>query len=195
MNLARMIDCLDHDLCDQIVNSNWNFNPAKVIKRDGTVVDPIRSNTACTITGELNALVHLFLNHAVTRWSKQIQAEYPQHITQCFHLPGVSPDFETWCEHVGILKYEKSQEYNWHVDQTVEKRDSGESYPETRLLSIVVYLNDDFKGGETEMFGRKYRPEKGKALIFPSTWLYPHRSCPVIEGTKYALVTWYHPSN
>ena len=60
---------------------------------------------------------------------------------------------------------------------------------------LFVYLNDDFKGGETEMFGRKYKPKKGKALIFPSNWNYPHRACPVEDGTKYALVTWYHPSN
>lgn len=195
MNLARMVDCLDPDLCDQIIDVSWEYSPSKVIKEGGCVVDPIRSNSSAQLIGGLEKLAHEQINEALCTWSNRIVSEYPEEITRCLYLPGYRANFDTWREAIGVLKYQKGEQYKWHTDQTVEAIATGDGDARTRCVSVVVYLNDDFKGGETEMLGRKYRPRKGKALIFPSNWNYPHRACPVEEGTKYALVTWFHPSN
>ena len=55
-------------------------------------------------------------------------------------------------------------------------------------------LNDDFTGGEFSFFNQqvKYKIPKGGALLFPSTFLYPHAVLPVTEGTRYAVITWFH---
>jgi hypothetical protein len=62
--------------------------------------------------------------------------------------------------------------------------------------SCVIYLNRTFKGGELEFptLGLTIRPEPGFAAIFPGGDLYPHRSKPVTEGCKYALVLMTDPA-
>ncbi len=57
---------------------------------------------------------------------------------------------------------------------------------ERSLLTFMIYLNDDFVGGETAFPpSLKVRPETGKALLFrhPLT----HEGCVVRAGRKYAL--------
>lgn len=64
-----------------------------------------------------------------------------------------------------------------------------------RFLCLMVYLNDDFYGGETVFptFGSKVKPKKGMVFIFPPTWTYLHRGAqprgPSKLGAKYFLMT------
>jgi predicted 2-oxoglutarate/Fe(II)-dependent dioxygenase YbiX len=87
-------------------------------------------------------------------------------------------------EHSGtqILKYGPADHY-------VPHQDSGPGL-ESRYLSVVCYLNDDFAGGETSFPGVGYtaKPKTGKAIIFPSHYL--HGSVPVIRGEKFVIVSW-----
>ena len=39
---------------------------------------------------------------------------------------------------------------------------------------------------------KTYKLNKGDVLMFPSTFLYPHRVEPVIEGTRYSYVSWIY---
>ena len=72
MNLARMVDCLDPDLCDQIIDVSWEYSPSKVIKEGGCVVDPIRSNSSAQLIGGLEKLAHEQINEALCTWSNRI---------------------------------------------------------------------------------------------------------------------------
>ena len=192
MNLARMMDCLDDDLCDRVIEFPGEYRRATTILDDGGQVNDIRTNDSCSLVGPLAREVHERINISVANWAKQLEKEYPE-IAPCLYLPGVRVDFDSYREDFGLLRYRPGQKYDWHVDAPVERDQTGGSDATDRFLSVVVYLNDDFEGGETEMLGRRYIPKKGKALIFPSNWNYPHRACEVTKGTKYALVTWYHP--
>jgi hypothetical protein len=64
-----------------------------------------------------------------------------------------------------------------------------------RFLCMMVYLNDDFYGGETVFptFGSKVKPKKGMVFIFPPTWTYLHHGAPPLGpsklGAKYFLMT------
>ena len=60
------------------------------------------------------------------------------------------------------------------------------------LLSNV-YLNDVEEGGETEFLyqGVKLKPETGKLVIFPTSYMYPHRGNPIYKGEKYIITGWY----
>jgi predicted 2-oxoglutarate/Fe(II)-dependent dioxygenase YbiX len=61
-------------------------------------------------------------------------------------------------------------------------------------LSVLLYLNDDYEGGEIEFrqSGLKFKPEAGSVLFFPSNFLYVHEVYPVTRGPRYALPNWYH---
>jgi predicted 2-oxoglutarate/Fe(II)-dependent dioxygenase YbiX len=88
-------------------------------------------------------------------------------------------------EGYSMLRYTGGQEYKAHADGTTAMG---------RAISAIVYLNDDFEGGEVEFvnFGVKIKPKPGMLLLFPSTYPYTHIAHPVISGTKYAIVTWIH---
>ena len=58
-------------------------------------------------------------------------------------------------------------------------------------LSIVGLLNDDFKGGEFVMFDKDIiKLKQGDVLIFPSTFLYPHKVNPIKKGIRDSFVSW-----
>ena len=86
-------------------------------------------------------------------------------------------------ESYSLLKYRSNQEYKTHYDGTTNIG---------RIISALVYLNDDYTGGELEFpnFGVKIKPEPGMLILFPSNFAYAHTAYPVTVGTKYALVTW-----
>ena len=83
--------------------------------------------------------------------------------------------------------YNIHQRYDWHHDAS-RKYKHPQNPNWRRVISSITYLNDDFKGGETEFEDQVIIPESGKTLIFPSTFTYPHRGCPIIEGIKKIMV-------
>ena len=83
-----------------------------------------------------------------------------------------------------LLRYDKTGHLPAHQDQGIS----------TRVLSVLLYLNDDYEGGEIEFrhSGLKFKPEAGSVLFFPSNFLYVHEVYPVTRGPRYALPNWYH---
>ena len=49
----------------------------------------------------------------------------------------------------------------------------------------MIYLNDDFAGGETNFGETCIKPETGMALVFEHDLL--HEGCAVMKGRKYVL--------
>jgi hypothetical protein len=88
-------------------------------------------------------------------------------------------------ENFQLLKYETGQYFHSHYD----------SYPAVnRAISVLIYLNDDYQGGEIEFvnFDIKIKPKAGTLIMFPSNYPYRHIAHPVISGTKYAVSTFLH---
>jgi predicted 2-oxoglutarate/Fe(II)-dependent dioxygenase YbiX len=98
-----------------------------------------------------------------------------------------------------VLRYSPGEFYKRHVDNLLKpsrQEEASLSIP-TRDISVVGYLNDDFTGGET-YFDRQalnVEPEQGAVLVFPSFFIYPHQSRPVVEGRKFAFTTWLYHCN
>jgi predicted 2-oxoglutarate/Fe(II)-dependent dioxygenase YbiX len=90
---------------------------------------------------------------------------------------------ELYHESYNMLRYQGGQEYKAHADGTTK---------DGRSVSAIIYLNNDYEGGEVEFvnYGIKIKPEPGMLLLFPSNYAYRHIAHPVKSGTKYALVTW-----
>lgn len=90
-------------------------------------------------------------------------------------------------EELRIKKYDVGDEFDRHVD--VADYSSAK-----RWLACQVYLNEDFKGGETkfDIHDTIIKPKTGRVLVFPPLWTYPHAGLPVVEGKKYILTTYFH---
>jgi hypothetical protein len=92
---------------------------------------------------------------------------------------------------VGIRSYEAFNFVKYEGAGTHFKihADHGPTYVTT--ISIVVYLNDDYEGGDIwfpRMDNLSIKPKAGDIVVFPSTYIYEHASRDMISGTKYAVV-------
>jgi hypothetical protein len=91
--------------------------------------------------------------------------------------------FSEWHDIYGILKYGEGQQFTNHIDDHP-------SYH--RRVSTVYYLNENYTGGEINFprFGITLKPKANQMIVFPSTYVYNHSVSPVIEGERYAVVSW-----
>lgn len=91
----------------------------------------------------------------------------------------------------------KNREYNIHLLKygaggfLPAHQDHGIS---SRVLSTVMYLNDDYEGGEIEFVNSnvKIKPPAGSVIFFPSNFLYVHEVHPIVSGFRYSLPHWFH---
>ena len=87
---------------------------------------------------------------------------------------------------------EDTEQFGNHVDVTSHAGGK-------RMLILMVYLNDEFNGGETVFpnYGDAVKPKKGSIIIFPPMWMYLHRGNPPLAPgyAKYFLMTYlnYEP--
>lgn len=81
-----------------------------------------------------------------------------------------------------FYRYQKGQQFRGHFDQSYIRNTAEASY-----VTFMIYLNDDFEGGETTFQDLWIEPKQGTALIFLHN-LY-HSGREVTRGIKYVLRT------
>jgi predicted 2-oxoglutarate/Fe(II)-dependent dioxygenase YbiX len=85
------------------------------------------------------------------------------------------------------LKYDKDGHYRAHVDTFMNPGD-----PQTRKLTVLAFLNDDFEGGKLfiqQGEEKMYPPQApGTVIVFPSYLM--HGVEPVTSGIRRSIVTW-----
>jgi predicted 2-oxoglutarate/Fe(II)-dependent dioxygenase YbiX len=61
--------------------------------------------------------------------------------------------------------------------------------PSAILYSSIVYLNDDYKGGDIHFTGHNVTisPTAGSLLLFPATTMYPHEVREITLGNRYTF--------
>ena len=85
-------------------------------------------------------------------------------------------------ERLRFYRYDIGQQFEWHYDGAFERANG-----ELSQLTFMVYLNDEFEGGETSFDAVTIVPERGMALFFVHQ--IRHKGQPVIRGRKYVLRT------
>jgi hypothetical protein len=97
-------------------------------------------------------------------------------------------------ERTHLVRYKSGQQYKPHLDCGVTKNND-------RIFTALLYLNDDFTGGETEFLNLnlKITPRKNKLIIWRNVSDDGqvladslHAGLPVIDGIKDILVIWIH---
>ena len=95
-------------------------------------------------------------------------------------------------EPLQLLRYRPGGEYKPHMDALPAE-------PNQRILTALVYLSDDYEGGETTFphIGLSFRGRTGDALIFRNAGpdgrpdpLSLHAGLPVTKGIKYLASRW-----
>jgi predicted 2-oxoglutarate/Fe(II)-dependent dioxygenase YbiX len=85
------------------------------------------------------------------------------------------------------LKYSAGGKYEIHTD----------AYSwSPRSLSIIINLNDEYKGGDLiftdqkEKEIKRFKLSAGSIVFFPSNFMYPHSIQPITKGKRYSIVAW-----
>lgn len=94
-----------------------------------------------------------------------------------------------WATHIEtptVIKYEPG------TDRFIMHVDAWNSASASRVISIIIYLNDVEDGGVTVFPNHNVtlKPERGTIVMFPSSMTYPHEATVPISGNKYVIVTW-----
>lgn len=87
-------------------------------------------------------------------------------------------------ERFRFYRYKDGQQFKPHIDGPYKKSDTEKS-----KLTLLIYLNDDFEGGNTTLVleNEEIVPKTGMLLLFEHKIM--HCGRPVTNGTKYVLRT------
>ena len=87
---------------------------------------------------------------------------------------------------VKIQKTLPSEGYHvWHCEHADIKSS-------TRVMLVMLYLNDVEEGGETEFLyqSRRIEPKMGRLVFCPAFFTHTHRGNPPLKGSKYMMNGW-----
>jgi len=104
---------------------------------------------------------------------------------------------------IQILEYKNGGFYKRHADNASEIYKDGKLVgykviaPE-RKITTLLFLNDDFEGGEIEFSHLRYnngnkvifKPKAGEMIVFPSHGLFAHE-VKKVKGNRFAIVKWW----
>jgi len=183
MYIGKYANFLTPELCNQTIeelkNTKWKQN---------LFYDP-KSNTTHTVSGNLendysfddnistNKVIMDKLWNVIDHYIKKLNFDW----------------FIGWQGYTNLRynRYSDNKRMAEHSDQINSIFDGERKGIPT--LSIVGTLNDDYEGGEFIMFREKtIHLKQGDLIIFPSTFLYPHRVDPVTKGVRYSYVSWVY---
>ena len=84
-----------------------------------------------------------------------------------------------------ITRWDTGSKLTLHVDDL--------GYVTDNHLPTLVYLNDDYEGGELGFATHNLiiKPKKGDLIMFPGNMHYAHEVFEVLSGTRYTLPIWF----
>jgi len=117
------------------------------------------------------------------KWVNAANSYYIKENSWIYHsMLSDKKEFDTmkWKGQNVIRMYNESDSYDWHCDQS--PRNIAE-------FSYIIYLSDEFDGGETRFMHDKITvsPKKGTVLCFPVDHYHIHKGVKVSNGIKKIL--------
>ena len=121
------------------------------------------------------------------RINDMVKAMYIELAGRCF---GKKLD---WFELPDLMRYREGGYYLRHADsQNMNPDTKGWNKVIDRDISMLIYLNNEFEGGELSFYRLNYqiRPRAGAVVLFPSDHRFLHQAETVKKGVRYAIVSW-----
>jgi predicted 2-oxoglutarate/Fe(II)-dependent dioxygenase YbiX len=175
--LKRVAGLWTAEACDAVLASvqGGEWLAATINSASGRVVDErVRNNDLAVIRDP--ALAGQLLEQARPHLPATMSAEWGG--------PRVTVSLVGLFSPLRVYRYHPGQHFGLHQDQSYRRDDGARS-----LLTLMVYLDDDFDGGETDFpeQGERIAPARGDALWFQHMVL--HAGLPVTRGVKHVLRT------
>lgn len=168
-NTARGIftvaNLLDGDECHALIKKceRDGFEPATMNYFGGAVSRPDIRNNDRVLWDDSEFAARLW---------ERVAPHVPQDLNNRFAV-GLNERFR-------LYRYDPGQKFAPHVDGSYRAPTGAQS-----LLTLLVYLNEGFAGGETIVDGTVITPQTGKALLFRHQLL--HEGAELQSGRKYVL--------
>jgi flagellar biosynthesis regulator FlaF len=178
-------NCLDSELCENLIS----IGKTKKYSISKMGVNDIKKDTSVRMGTEvlLTHTDHTEIRDNLISATVSILEKYQVQTKRASQY--IKENFDTYkLENFRIRKYPKgSGFFKVHSDITDYKSAS-------RLLVVLLYLNDVVEGGETEFpsLGIKIKPSQGLGIVFPPTFLFPHQANIPISNSKYTTQTYLH---
>ncbi|CAB5218123.1 Oxoglutarate/iron-dependent dioxygenase [uncultured Caudovirales phage] len=169
----KIIETLESTLADTSNNFEWHG----AMVRDNEIIEESRNCVDFKYKRE-----HIDVNQPGAQGIIGIHKDVEDKLDLCLrHYESLWHLKMHYKEAFNFVKYNPGKYFKVHSDD-------GPYY--TCTISSVVYLNDDYEGGEIAYprHDLVIKPEAGDILINPSTFVYEHASLEVKSGQKYAVV-------
>lgn len=173
-------NALEPEICDSIINIYEQTSTLGKHERVENNFKPNFTQFNLTENSKLNDEVTQIHNHVIKK-TFEYRDKYYEFVDK-----RVFPESHAF-EQFRIKKYnpDGNDMFDTHVD--VQDYVSAR-----RFLSFFWYLNDVETGGNTVFKDITISPRKGKLVVFPPLWMFPHRGEPPVSGPKYLLSTYLH---
>ena len=173
-------------LCDNIIelyDSEENKHPGST---HGGVQKQIKDTTDFNIPKK-NKMWEKINNFLLQELHKNLKL-YHRKMNQDYKIDNLLPQ-NIFIENFMVQHYKKGVgKYLYHNDGHVSY-----NLHKRRIITYIFYLNDVNEGGETEFF-KEYTitPKKGKIVLFPANWCYPHCGKMPVSNDKYIITGWVY---
>ena len=160
---------VSHDICDHIIKQAKPKLEPSVVSEDRNLDENVRKSETAWLLPD-DPVVKSIMEKCVSKTDRPIIN----------------------CESLQVLKYTPGGFYKHHQDAFPGEKNM-------RMHTCIIYLNDDYDGGETEFpnLGEKYKLNKGDMLLFDVTndwgFITPkalHGGLPVLSGEKWICNLW-----
>lgn len=182
-----------HDLCDEIISKfedEPNKHPGLTI---GGVQLDVKNTTDFIIPS--NCENWYKINKCLLKVLTQNIGEYLDNLSNCENYKNSKTDYlpidknKVMFYSFMVQRYTKKEgRYVYHNDYAINIEKN-----EYRTMTYLFYLNDVEEGGETVFWNdHKIKPEKGKLILFPACWTFPHCGRMPISSNKYIITGWIY---
>ena len=165
---------IPNNICKNIIDFDLNFQPSTYSSHKGKTdnSDERVQMDECWIGNDNNLYgdIKISFEYMCHRYSKEFPLFSVQRMT----------DFR-------INRYSEGGFMSRHVDNIHHSHGQQYGYPQ---VSVLLYLNDDYEGGDFYVANKRFNPEKGSGIIFPSNFMFPHEARTVTKGTRWSIITW-----
>ena len=86
-----------------------------------------------------------------------------------------------------VNRYSEGGFMSKHYDSIHHSHGQHYGYPHA---TVLLYLNDDYEGGEFTVATTRIKPKAGSVVVFPSNFMFPHSAEMVTKGTRWSIVSW-----
>jgi len=183
--LMKWIDWVGHyknilsvELCNQIIDYKFDYVKSTYATHKGLSPNEKRVEMD-EIWIRKDHTFYKDLNDAVTKVAKKYTVKMKSFHDRDFVVQKTT-DFR-------LNKYDVGGYMSRHCDNIHHSHGQTFGYPQA---SVLLFLNDNFKGGEFLVSEEQPKIKTGEALIFPSNFMFPHEVKEITQGTRWSIVSW-----